>query len=280
MSIVRFRICAKITRVLINQNAANKREPTPQTTNEESVTQLIPPPPPPPPPVDREIVKLFLEHKPHVFDGMGEAAKSETWIRALERIFAILRCNDRERMCCVTYQLTESADFLWDARMKTMLRDQAEGMIWEGFKTEIYNKYVPKSYRKSKASEFYNLTQGRMTVTEYDRALNKMTRYAPEQVHTDKKLADKFHEGLRHEIRMPLASRGRLPYAEPLDLALDIEAAMPKEREKETTKSSLPPSHYSQEKRKWDDTRTSYDGKRYQSNQHRSQHGGGQHTSS
>ncbi|XP_042009119.1 uncharacterized protein LOC121808995 [Salvia splendens] len=162
---------------------------------EESVTQPIPPPPPPPPPVDRETVKLFLEQKPPVFDGMGEPAQAESWIRALERIFAILGCNDRERM-------------------KTMPRDQAAGMTWEGFKTEIYNKYVPKSYRKAKASEFYNLTQGRMTVTEYDRALNNMTRYAPDQVDTDEKLAEKFREGLRHEIRMSLASRGRLPYAE------------------------------------------------------------------
>ena len=144
-----------------------------------------------------------------------------------------------------------------------MPRDQAEAMTWDGFKTEIYNKYVPKSYRKAKASEFYNLTQGRMTVTEYDRALNSMTQYAPDQVDTDEKLSNKFREGLKHEIRMSLASRGRLPYAKALALTLDIEAAMPRERVKENTTPSLPPSHHSLEKRKWDDTRTSYDGKRY-----------------
>ncbi|XP_047949030.1 uncharacterized protein LOC125194856 [Salvia hispanica] len=125
-----------------------------------------------------------------MFDGLGEPAKAESCIRAIERIFAILGCNDRERMSCVTHQLTEAADFWWDTRMKTMPRDQVEGMTWEGFKTEIYNKYVLKSYRKAKASEFYNLIQGRMTVTEYDRALNSMTRYAPDQVDTDEKLSD------------------------------------------------------------------------------------------
>ena len=60
------------------------REPTPQTVDEESVTQPIPPPPSPPLQVDRKIVKLFLEQKPPVFDGTGEPAKAETWIRALE----------------------------------------------------------------------------------------------------------------------------------------------------------------------------------------------------
>ncbi|XP_042059463.1 uncharacterized protein LOC121803960 [Salvia splendens] len=201
-------------------------EPTPQAV-EGSVTQPIPPPPPSPPPVDCEIVKLFLSQKPLIFDGMGEPATAESWIRSLERIFAILGYNDRERMTCVTYQLTEAANFWWDTRMKTMPREQAAGMTWEGFKIEIYDKYVPKSYRKAKASEFYNLTQGRMTVTEYDRALSSMTRYAPDQADTDEKLAEKFRGGLKPEIRMSLASRGKLPYAEALALALDIEAAMP-----------------------------------------------------
>ncbi|XP_047952402.1 uncharacterized protein LOC125197962, partial [Salvia hispanica] len=258
----------------------HNRQPTPPPSSEESVTQSIQTPPPPPPPVDREIVKLFLEQKPPVFDGLGEPAKAESWIRAIERIFAILGCNDRERMSCVTHQLIEAADFWWDTRTKTLTRDQVEAMTWEDFKTELYNKYVPKSYRKAKASEFHNLTQGRMTVTEYDRALNSMTRYAPDQVDTDEKLSDKFREGLRSEIKMSLASRGRLTYAKALALALDIEAAMPKERAKENSTPSLPPSHHSREKRKWEDSRNFYDGKRHQSNQHRSQHGGGQHTSS
>ncbi|XP_047979077.1 uncharacterized protein LOC125220996 [Salvia hispanica] len=234
----------------------NNRQPTPPPSSEESVTQSIQTPPPPPPPVNREIVKLFLEQKPPVFDGLGEPAKAESWIRAIERIFAILGCNDRERMSCVTHQLTEAADFWWDTRPNTLARDQVEAMTWEDFKTELYNKYVPKSYRKAKASEFHNLTQGRMTVTEYDRALNSMTRYAPDQVDTDEKLSDKFREGLRSEINMSLASRGRLTYAKALTLALDIEAAMPRERAKENSTPSLPPSHHSREKRKWEDART------------------------
>ncbi|XP_042035072.1 uncharacterized protein LOC121781389 [Salvia splendens] len=230
------------------------RAPTPQATEVESVAQPTPqpspPPPPPPPQVDREIVKLFLKHKPPVFDGMGEPEKAESRIRALERIFTILMCNDAERMACVTYQLTGSAVFWWDTKMKTTPRDQVNGMTWENFKEAIYNKYVPKSYRKAKAAEFYNLTQGRMSVTEYDRALCDMTQYAPEQVDTDEKLAEKFREGLRHEIKMALASRGRLTYAEALALALDVEAAMPKERVTENTTLALTLSHHSREKRK------------------------------
>ena len=152
-----------------------------QVSVEESVTQPRPlSPPPPPPQVDREVVKLFLDQKPPTFDGMGDPARAETWIRALERIFRTLVCNDAEKMICVTHQLTGSADFWWDTKLKTMSQDRIDGMTWEEFKTEIYDKYVPKSYRKAKAAEFHNLTQGRRSVTEYDRALCDMTRYVPE----------------------------------------------------------------------------------------------------
>ena len=230
------------------RNVRNE-EPTSQASVEESVTQPRPPSPPPPPRVDREVVKLFFDQKPPTFDGMGEPAKAETWIRALERIFRTLVCNDAEKMICVTHQLTGSADFWWDTKLKTMPQDRIDGMTWEEFKTEVYDKYVPKSYRKAKAAEFHNLTQGRLSVTEYDRALCDMTRYAPEQTDTDEKLADKFREGLRHEIRMALAVCGTLTYAEALALALDVEAAMPKERSAGNTAMTLPPPRRNHDKR-------------------------------
>ena len=64
-----------------NVRRANE-EPSSQASEEESVTQ--PRPPTPPPRVDREVVKLFLDQKPPTFDGMGEPARAETWVRALE----------------------------------------------------------------------------------------------------------------------------------------------------------------------------------------------------
>ncbi|XP_042012067.1 uncharacterized protein LOC121760474 [Salvia splendens] len=145
---------------------------------------------------------------------MGDPANAETWIRAIERIFKFLRCTNQERLSCVIYQLTESAEYWWETKQRTMSREQLDALTWENFKEELYDMYIPRSYRKAKEAEFYNLKQGRMTVTEYDRALCDMSRYAPEQVNTDEKMAEKFCDGLRHEIRMALACRGRLSYAE------------------------------------------------------------------
>ncbi|XP_041995672.1 uncharacterized protein LOC121745784 [Salvia splendens] len=133
---------------------------------------------------------------------MGDPAKAETWIRAIERIFKFLRCTDQERLSCVTYQLTRSLEFWWEINQRTMSQEQLDVLTWENFKEELYDKYIPRSYRKAKEAEFYNLKQGRMTVTEYDRALCDMSRYATEQVNTDEKMSEKFcaEKRLRSDI--------------------------------------------------------------------------------
>ncbi|KAL1549165.1 hypothetical protein AAHA92_17299 [Salvia divinorum] len=221
-------------------------------------------PPPPPQLPDRNIEKEFREEHPPVFDGMGDPAKAEAWIRAMERIFKFLRCTDQEHLSCVTYQVTGSAEFWWKTKQRTMTREQLDAMTWENFKEEVYDKYILRSYRKAKEVEFYNLKQGRMTVTEYDRALCDTSRYASEQVNTDEKMAEKFCAGLRHEIRMALASLGRLSYAESLSRALDVEEAMPRERTATPTTPTPPTSQQNfPEKRKWNGNREVYDNKRF-----------------
>ncbi|KAL1534042.1 hypothetical protein AAHA92_31446 [Salvia divinorum] len=215
------------------RRAAVRNENEASNETENSVGPEGQPPPPQQP--DRNIEKEFRKEHPPVFDGMGDPAKAEAWIRAMERIFKFLRCTDQERLSC------------------------------ENFKEEVYDKYIPRSYRKAKEVEFCNLKQGRMTVTEYDRVLCDTSRYAQEQVNTDEKMAEKFCAGLRHEIRMALASLGRLSYAESLSRALDMEEAMPRERTATPTTPTPPTSQQNfHEKRKWNGNRGVYDNKRFQ----------------
>lgn len=91
-------------------------------------------------------------------------------------------------------------------------------------------------------------------MTEYDRVFCDMSHFAPDQVDTDEKMAEKFCTRLRHEIRMALASHGWLSYAESLSRALDIEAAIPGDRPVSTP--APPPvhsqPHHNKEKRKWE----------------------------
>ncbi|XP_042045713.1 uncharacterized protein LOC121791984 [Salvia splendens] len=175
-----------------------------------------------------------------------------------------MECTDKERLACGTFQLTGPADFWWDTKLRTMNPERREALTWEIFKEEVYNKYVPMSYRRTKVVEFHTLKQGNMTVTEYDRALCEITRYAPELVDTDEKMAEKFRAGLKHEIRVAVASRRGLSYSEILACALDVEEALPKEMTVANTTLVPLQQHNFRDKRKWDGDRTPYDNKRQQ----------------
>ncbi|XP_042035164.1 uncharacterized protein LOC121781496 [Salvia splendens] len=187
-----------------------------------------------------------------------------------------MECTDKERLACVTFQLTGPADFWWDTKLRTMNPERREALTWEIFKEEIYNKYVPMSYRRAKIVEFHTLKQGNMTVTEYDRALCEMTRYAPELVDTDEKMAENFRAGLKHEIRVAVASRRGLSYSEILACALDVEEALPKEMTVANTTPVPLQQHNFRDKRKWDGDRTPYDNKRQQPIRNPLQYGGRQ----
>ncbi|XP_042009132.1 uncharacterized protein LOC121757693 [Salvia splendens] len=213
-----------------------------------------PPPPSPPPlpqPNEREYIKAFRKENPPKFDGLGEPPKAEAWVRDIERIFEFMGCTDKERLACVTYQLTGPADFWWETKKRTMDPARREALTWEEFKEEVYNKYVPESYRRAKVVEFHTLKQGSMTVTEYDRALCEITRYAPELVDTNEKMAAKFRSGLRTEIRVAVASRRGIPYSEVLGCALDVEEALPKNGRTTNPTPSAPPANF-RDKRKWE----------------------------
>src|SRR3954471_5176987 len=52
--------------------------------------------------------------------------------------------------------------------------------------------------------EFCNLTQGKRTVDEYSRELNRLARYATEEVSTDSKKQERFRRGLNSELHRDL----------------------------------------------------------------------------
>ena len=57
-----------------------------------------------------------------------------------------------------------------------------------------------------KVEEFRTLKQGAMTVTQYIRKLMKLSRYAPDDIDTDKKKQDHFRRGLSPALRTQLVT--------------------------------------------------------------------------
>lgn len=75
-------------------------------------------------------------------------------------------------------------------------------------------------------NEFYNLKQGGMTVIEYERRFNQLSRSAPQLVDTEDKKARKFKRGLRANIRNIISGHGEMTFAETFRRAQEIAASM------------------------------------------------------
>ncbi|XP_057775451.1 uncharacterized protein LOC130994424 [Salvia miltiorrhiza] len=203
---------------------------------------------------ERTAEEKFRKEKPPTFDGLGGPMDAEKWVRTVERIFSYICCDDEDKVTCATYQLVDEADFWWESARRTMTEDQWENFTWEDFKNELYEKYILGCCRQKKQNEFWNLKQRVGTVTEYDRAFNQLSRYAPLLVDTDEKRAEKFRNGLRHEISISLASQGGLTYAQILSRALTIESLLPKEKGKAPGQFGfIPPQDGGKGKRKWNE---------------------------
>lgn len=77
-----------------------------------------------------------------------------------------------------------------------------------------YKLYHGMISRDRKEIKFLNLKQGSMTVVEYERKFNQLSRYVPYLVGTEGKKARRLESGLRHEIASILASLDLPTYAD------------------------------------------------------------------
>lgn len=85
------------------------------------------------------------------------------------QVFKFLHYNNEERLPYMSYQLQGSVDYWWDARQKTYTHDQVDILMSEQFKKALYEKYIPRKYQKQNELEFFNLKQGKKSVSDYKR---------------------------------------------------------------------------------------------------------------
>ena len=166
----------------------------------EANAHNLPPPPPLPPqrPENNDSVsERFQKLKPPIFEGGVDPKVSENWIRTVERMFSYGRIPDEAKVSCATFYLRDAASYWWDTIMSVY---DVATMTWERFRELFEVKYITKAARVAKRKEFANLKQGDMSVDEYIRKFEELSRYAPHLVNTNELKVEQFVEGLRPEI--------------------------------------------------------------------------------
>lgn len=193
------------------------------------------------------IVSQFRQMGPPKLKGSEGPLVTEEWIFELERIFEHLDCTDAERVSCAIFQLTEDAGHWWQAQVRLMTRERRQSLTWDEFKEMVMGKFFPRAYRKQKEMELINLEQGTMTILDYERKFNRLSRYAPHLVDTEEKKIWRFEYGLRSEIGGILAGQGATTsFPEMVERAQAVATRLNLENP-EVKQSNVPV------KRRWDD---------------------------
>ncbi|XP_058202637.1 uncharacterized protein LOC131317072 [Rhododendron vialii] len=95
-------------------------------------------------------------------------------------------------------------------------------MTWDRFEEIFLDKYFPTPVKQALASEFMNLEQGTMTVTQYTARFEELSRYGAKIIPTDDDKARKFEWGL-NETRRAVVAQTLPTYSQVVQCALKME---------------------------------------------------------
>jgi hypothetical protein len=87
-----------------------------------------------------------------------------------------------------------------------------------------YNQYYSCQHQKIKEQEFLTLTQGDMTVLEYERRFQDLFMFSFVYLPTEEHRIERLQDGLQHELRMGLAALQFLIVTDFIEVAQSLEA--------------------------------------------------------
>ncbi|MQM14677.1 hypothetical protein Taro_047612 [Colocasia esculenta] len=172
------------------------------------------------------MMERFRRMTPPFFKGESDPILAESWLWETEKIFHAIRCAEEERVTLATYMLQERADVWWSSVLCTQFGDGAMEVSWAEFVRLFRAKYIPNHVQDRMEQEFLTLTQGSMSVLEYEARFAELSKYAPHIVANEQRKVKKFIMGLKPSLRTRLVALGHRSMEEALSAACMKEAEM------------------------------------------------------
>jgi hypothetical protein len=141
----------------------------------------------------------FMKFRPPTFDHAEDPLEANDWLREINKKLDIIQARGRDRVLLAAHQLIGTAGEWWDNYSNAS--ENPENITWDEFQEAFHEYDIPEGIMEMKAKEFRNLKQGAMMVTQYIRKFMKLSRYAPDDIDTDKKKQDYFRRGLSPALR-------------------------------------------------------------------------------
>ena len=134
----------------------------------------------------------------------------------------MMQCTDEQMVTFSAFLLRNRALEWWRA----VQRRCPEGVSWAQFKEEFTDKFVPTSYKDSKAEEFFRLEQGTLSVTDYERSFSELVRHVPFIRDDEVSKTKRFVVGISPAIRTTIASTAHTQSDHVVEAAVRVQRSM------------------------------------------------------
>lgn len=138
----------------------------------------------------------------------------------LDSIFEFMDLSDHDKVLCTAHMLTKDALYWWKIIKQTL---DAQPLTWVQFRELFNEKFYSDAVRNNMIKGFYNLNQGRPSVLEYVCQFERLSRFAPDMMASDKCHKYKFTQGLKPIVAMYVDTRREAPstYQEVVQRAIE-----------------------------------------------------------
>nr|ABA98150.1 retrotransposon protein, putative, Ty3-gypsy subclass [Oryza sativa Japonica Group] len=165
----------------------------------------------------------FLRSRPPEFSQTVEPVETDDFLKDVDRKLNLVQCTPIEKTLYASHQLRGPAADWWENYCNA--HPEPTNIAWDEFATAFRAAHVPESTIDMKKEEFNKLKQGNSSVNEYLSMFNKLARYAPEEVDTDKKKIRKFLKGIAVGMRLQLLAHDFPTFQHMINKALLLEDA-------------------------------------------------------
>ena len=171
---------------------------------------------------ERADMRAFQGLNPPAFSGDGDYSVADRWVAHMEKLFSYHGCEEQTKVRYATFMFRDQAEEWWRS-VQGELPGGGNGLLWPEFLKIFYGQFFPSSEREKRAEEFARLTQGKMTVAEYEAKFRALSKFAPWVQMDPTEKGKKFQRGLRPSIRRLVAVCRLEEYAAIVDRARIVE---------------------------------------------------------
>ncbi|KAL8134291.1 hypothetical protein AgCh_009363 [Apium graveolens] len=119
--------------------------------------------------------KQFQAVKPPEFKGSVDPVEANAWLKEIEKAFDLVGAGAEQKTKFASYFLKGEANYWWES---TRALEGDEFVTWERFTELFLEKYFPRYMKNQMEIKFLNLTQGDLTVAEYEAKFTELARVA------------------------------------------------------------------------------------------------------